>query len=49
MKLLSQSGIDVLVFPAHCTHVMQPFDVCVAGPLKKYLRKYFEKQRVTLA
>jgi hypothetical protein len=28
---------------------MQPFDVCVAGPLKKYLRKYFEKQRVTLA
>jgi hypothetical protein len=49
MKLLSDSGIDVLVLPAHCTHVMQPFDVCVAGPLKKYLRKYFEKQRVTLA
>lgn len=36
-------GIDVLTFPGHCTHVMQPFDVAVAAPLKAALRKNIEK------
>lgn len=30
--------IDLLVLPGHCTHIPQPFDVAVAGPLKTYLK-----------
>lgn len=30
--------IDLLVLPGHCTHILQPFDVAVAGPLKTYLK-----------
>jgi hypothetical protein len=41
INLLAQSGIDVLVFPAHCTHVIQPFDVCLGNPLKSKLKGYF--------
>lgn len=37
------NGIDVLTFPGHCTHVMQPFDVAVAAPLKAALRKEIQK------
>jgi hypothetical protein len=40
--LLSQSGVDVLVFPAHCTHLLQPFDVCIASPVKDFLAKFLE-------
>jgi hypothetical protein len=48
MALLSQSGIDVLVFPAHCTHVLQPFDVSVAAALKKALRRFCEYMVISL-
>lgn len=26
--------IELLIFPGHCSHVMQPFDVTLASPLK---------------
>ena len=37
-------NIDLLILPAHSTHIMQPFDVSLAAPLKvefiKQLKKY---------
>ena len=32
------NGIDVLTFPSHCTHLMQPFDVLIASALKSHLQ-----------
>jgi hypothetical protein len=37
IALLRDGGVDVLVLPAHCTHVLQPFDVCVASAVKNEL------------
>jgi hypothetical protein len=42
IALLRNGGVDVLVLPAHCTHVLQPFDVCVASPLKMALARLCE-------
>ena len=38
IEYLRLNGIDVLTFPSHCTHLMQPFDVLVASALKSHLR-----------
>lgn len=43
IRHLYASGIDVLVLPGHCTHVLQPFDVSLAGPLKAEIRKETER------
>lgn len=43
MRFLSRFNIRVIIFPAHCTHVLQPFDVGVSSPLKsKYEAKFIE-------
>lgn len=43
MRFLHRFNIRCIVFPAHCTHVLQPFDVGVASPLKaKYEAKFIE-------
>ena len=42
-------GIDVLIFPGHSTHVMQPFDVAVAAPMKGQLLKEIQKRERWLA
>lgn len=34
--------IDVLVLPAHTTHITQMFDVCLASPLKSTYSKIFD-------
>ncbi len=36
LRLLNQFNVICIVFPAHCTHVIQPFDVCLGSPLKAY-------------
>ena len=36
---LQRFGIDVLIFPGHGTHVMQPFDVVIVSSLKAQLQK----------
>jgi hypothetical protein len=46
MVVLRAAGIDVVVLPAHCTHVMQAFDVCVASPLKAALTYYLNEFRL---
>jgi hypothetical protein len=42
LNLLNDAGVDVLILPAHCTHVLQPFDVSVASSLKSFLKKFME-------
>ena len=34
-----QNDIDILLFPANLTHIMQPLDLTVFGPLKLYLQQ----------
>ena len=36
MRILKQYNIICIVFPSHCSHVIQPFDVCIGSPLKTY-------------
>lgn len=31
-----ENGIDLLILPPHCSHLLQPLDVGVYGPMKKY-------------
>ena len=41
INLFARAGIRVITFPPHSTHAMQPFDVCIAKPLKmKYTYLY---------
>jgi hypothetical protein len=40
MRLFDVNHVDVLILPPHSTHVLQPFDVSVAGPLKTAMAKY---------
>ena len=37
MQLFKNAYIDVIIFPSHLTHLMQPFDVIIAAPFKKAL------------
>jgi hypothetical protein len=39
LTILDACGVDVLCLPAHSTHVLQPFDVAIASPLKVYFKK----------
>ena len=43
LQILAQQGVDVLVLPAHTTHITQMFDVVLAAPLKKAFTKYMRK------
>ena len=36
IALCMGSGIDLLILPPHCSHLLQPLDVGVYGPLKRY-------------
>lgn len=39
LNFAKENGIDILCFPPHCTHRMQPLDVCFYGPLKIYFNQ----------
>ena len=40
-RILLKYNIYCLVLPSHCTHVLQPFDVSIASPLKsKYISNF---------
>ena len=43
LLLLRKAKIDVLVIRSHCTHVLQMFDVVLAGPLKQEFTAKFRK------
>ena len=38
-KLFDAFGIDLLILPGHTTHLLQPFDICVASSLKTEYKK----------
>ena len=38
-RLFDLYGIDILVFPGHTSHLLQPFDVSIASPLKTSYQK----------
>ena len=40
IEFLVRHNIQLLTFPPHTTHVLQPFDVCVASPLKTKMASY---------
>ena len=39
IELLCRNNIQVIIFPAHTTHVSQPFDVSVAASLKAAIKR----------
>ena len=41
--MLFKAGIDVLILPAHTTHITQMFDVCLAAPLKSVFAVNLQK------
>lgn len=43
MLYLWRNGIDVLTLPGHCSHILQPFDVGIASPLKAAMRREIMK------
>lgn len=40
IEFLALHNIDLLIFPPHTTHVLQRFDVCIAGQLKTRLTSH---------
>jgi hypothetical protein len=48
ISVLRDGGVDVLVLPAHCTHVLQPFDVSVAAPVKTAFAAICDRLALTL-
>ena len=40
IEILYQNNVRVIVFPSHTTHVLQPFDVALASPLKNAIRRF---------
>jgi hypothetical protein len=45
---LAGQGVDVLILPPHCTHVLQAFDVCLASPFKTRLAQLCDDADLTL-
>lgn len=46
--LLYLFGIDILLLPPHCSHLMQPFDVSLASPLKIYFKEELSNDECNL-
>ena len=44
MCLMRKAHVNVLVLPSHTTHVLQIFDVSIAGPLKRFFSQFFKKE-----
>jgi hypothetical protein len=49
INLLFAHDVDVLVLPSHCTHVLQPFDVSIASPLKTKLATFCQQLGLTIS
>ena len=43
LEMLRRAGVDVLILPAHTTHITQMFDICLAAPLKKAFAANMQK------
>jgi hypothetical protein len=47
-EALNLLSFDVVVLASHCTHVVQPFDVSVAAPLKVKISAFCQDLRLTI-
>lgn len=43
IALCIENNIDILILPPHCSHLLQPLDVGVYGPLKRYHAKEIDR------
>lgn len=41
-----EHGIQLLSFPPHCSHKLQPLDVSIFGPFKSYCKTFFNEYQV---
>jgi hypothetical protein len=39
IEFCMKNGIELLLLPPHSTHLLQPLDICIFGPLKSYLQQ----------
>ena len=46
--LLNLFNIDLLILPPHSSHIMQPFDVSIASPLKIEFVKQLQMKNITI-
>lgn len=42
IDIAKENGLSLLTFPPHCSHKLQPLDVCVYGPFKKYYGSFVD-------
>lgn len=47
VKLAKQNNLTMLTFPPHCSHKLQPLDVSVFGPFKKYYNTFLDSWMLT--
>ena len=40
INVAQKNGLTILTFPPHCSHRMQPLDVCIFGPFKRFYNKF---------
>ena len=40
INVAQKNGLTILTFSPHCSHRMQPLDVCVFGPFKRFYNKF---------
>ena len=45
LKLLKDNNITFMTYPSHCTHVLQPLDIGIFGPFKKFFK--IEKRKIS--
>ena len=36
IKIAEENGLNILTFPPHCSHRLQPLDICLFGPFKAF-------------
>ncbi len=45
LQLLKNANIDVVTYPAECSHILQALDVCIFGSFKKHLKIQMRSMR----
>lgn len=47
LKIAREKGVHLYCLPPHCTHVLQPLDVGVYGPIKQEWKKILREFKLT--